>query len=412
MASTSSSRVIQLHHCRPEPNRPPSPSRNSGSSLGRAPPSAVKTTPVRMVATRMPASAAGAVGRLPGHAHPGQEVVTRAARLVEHLVAAVAVVADGRAADQHRTAGDRARPGSRPAARCRGSGSRAARACARRSSAGRRCRRRPGSRPRRRRPARRRRWCRPPDPSGAPTRRRPPVGAPPGPPRGRRPARRATRAVPMRPVDPGDGDLHGANLYYRRAMADDGAVPWGVEKKRRRRGRAPALHHQSAGGGGLVAVLVVLVLQNTNNANLHLLLFTVAYPMWLVLGGIMVVSFLAGWLFGGDAASRSTRRLEVPLDAVAGVEHVGRRARRSRRGRRRRGRRAARPRRPARRSGGRRRPRVTPVGSCSVGDVRVGRAAPRRPARPAGRRRVVTATRGRRRCSACRPGRAAGSAGR
>jgi uncharacterized integral membrane protein len=58
-------------------------------------------------------------------------------------------------------------------------------------------------------------------------------------------------------------------------------------------------------GGGLVAIVVVLVLQNTNNANLHLLLFTVAYPLWLVLGGIMVVSFLAGWLFG---RARGTRR--------------------------------------------------------------------------------------------------------
>jgi uncharacterized integral membrane protein len=48
----------------------------------------------------------------------------------------------------------------------------------------------------------------------------------------------------------------------------------------------------------LVAVLVVLILQNTSNANLHLLLFTVSYPLWLVLGGMVVVSFLAGWLFG------------------------------------------------------------------------------------------------------------------
>jgi uncharacterized integral membrane protein len=57
-------------------------------------------------------------------------------------------------------------------------------------------------------------------------------------------------------------------------------------------------------GGVLVAVVVVLVLQNTNNANVHLLLFTTSYPMWLVLGGIMVVSFLAGWLIGGRRARR------------------------------------------------------------------------------------------------------------
>jgi uncharacterized integral membrane protein len=52
----------------------------------------------------------------------------------------------------------------------------------------------------------------------------------------------------------------------------------------------------------LVAILVVLVLQNTGNADVHLLLFTVSYPLWLVLGGMVVVSFLAGWLFGGHRA--------------------------------------------------------------------------------------------------------------
>ena len=48
----------------------------------------------------------------------------------------------------------------------------------------------------------------------------------------------------------------------------------------------------------LVVVLVVLVLQNTSTASLHLLLFTVSFPLWLLLGGMVVVSFLAGWLFG------------------------------------------------------------------------------------------------------------------
>ena len=56
--------------------------------------------------------------------------------------------------------------------------------------------------------------------------------------------------------------------------------------------------------GGLVAVLAVLVLQNTSNANVHLLLFTASYPMWLVLGGIAGVGFLAGWLFGGRRRRR------------------------------------------------------------------------------------------------------------
>ncbi len=58
-------------------------------------------------------------------------------------------------------------------------------------------------------------------------------------------------------------------------------------------------------GGGLLAVVAILVLQNTNNANLHLILFTASEPMWLVLGGIMVLSFVAGWLFGGRRRKRT-----------------------------------------------------------------------------------------------------------
>lgn len=61
MAPTSSSRLIQLHHCRPEPMRPPRPSLNSGSNLASAPPWGLSTMPVRRCATRMPASSAGAV---------------------------------------------------------------------------------------------------------------------------------------------------------------------------------------------------------------------------------------------------------------------------------------------------------------------------------------------------------------
>jgi len=61
-------------------------------------------------------------------------------------------------------------------------------------------------------------------------------------------------------------------------------------------------------GGVLVAIVVVLVLQNTNNANVHLLLFTASYPMWLVLGGVMAVSFLAGWLFGRSRGARRQDR--------------------------------------------------------------------------------------------------------
>ena len=53
--------MIQLHHWRPEPRRPPSPNRNSGSVLLIAPPPSPITKPVLIVANRMPASAAGAV---------------------------------------------------------------------------------------------------------------------------------------------------------------------------------------------------------------------------------------------------------------------------------------------------------------------------------------------------------------
>ncbi len=54
----------------------------------------------------------------------------------------------------------------------------------------------------------------------------------------------------------------------------------------------------------LVVILVVLVLQNTSTASLHLLLFTVSFPLWLLLGGMVVVSFLAGWLFGSHRRGR------------------------------------------------------------------------------------------------------------
>ena len=57
--------------------------------------------------------------------------------------------------------------------------------------------------------------------------------------------------------------------------------------------------------GGLIAVIVVFVLQNTNSANLHLLLFTTSYPLWMVLGGVASLGFLAGWLFGGRRRRRA-----------------------------------------------------------------------------------------------------------
>jgi uncharacterized integral membrane protein len=54
----------------------------------------------------------------------------------------------------------------------------------------------------------------------------------------------------------------------------------------------------------LIVVVVVLILQNSNSADVHLLFFTHSSPLWLVIGGTMVVSFLAGWLFGGHRARR------------------------------------------------------------------------------------------------------------
>ena len=54
----------------------------------------------------------------------------------------------------------------------------------------------------------------------------------------------------------------------------------------------------------LVVVLVVLVLQNTSTTHLTLLLFQVSFPLWLLLGGMVVVSFLAGWLFGSRRRGR------------------------------------------------------------------------------------------------------------
>ena len=60
MAPTSSSIEIQLIHCDPEPSRPPRPSLNGVSILGRAPPRADSTMPLRRWLTRIPASLAGA----------------------------------------------------------------------------------------------------------------------------------------------------------------------------------------------------------------------------------------------------------------------------------------------------------------------------------------------------------------
>ena len=63
VAATMSARVTKLHHCRPSPSGPPSPSRKSGSIRLQAPPSLDITRPVRVWTTRMPASRAGSAAR-------------------------------------------------------------------------------------------------------------------------------------------------------------------------------------------------------------------------------------------------------------------------------------------------------------------------------------------------------------
>jgi len=57
-AATHSDSPIQLITWRPDPIRPPRPSRNNGSSLPSIPPRGDSTRPERSVQTRMPAAAA------------------------------------------------------------------------------------------------------------------------------------------------------------------------------------------------------------------------------------------------------------------------------------------------------------------------------------------------------------------
>jgi uncharacterized integral membrane protein len=54
----------------------------------------------------------------------------------------------------------------------------------------------------------------------------------------------------------------------------------------------------------ILAVLVVFVLQNAHTADVTLFVTTFSFPMWFVLGGTVIVSFLAGWLFAGRRRSR------------------------------------------------------------------------------------------------------------
>ena len=67
-AATVSGSDTQLHHCRPLPIRPPSPSLKGVSMRSSAPPSDERTIPWRKLTTRIPASRAGSVAA--SHARP------------------------------------------------------------------------------------------------------------------------------------------------------------------------------------------------------------------------------------------------------------------------------------------------------------------------------------------------------
>src|SRR4029450_12246101 len=106
-----SSRLIQLIHWRPSPRAPPRPSRNGNSIFASAPPAGRRTIPIRSVAPRDDpepqrddADAAVACpggGRLPCARDLGEVAGPRPALFREDLVAAVAVVAGRRGADEH-----------------------------------------------------------------------------------------------------------------------------------------------------------------------------------------------------------------------------------------------------------------------------------------------------------------------
>ena len=106
MAPTSSSSVIQGHHCRPLPSGPPSPSLISGSSRPNAPPGGDITSPVadHRDPDRRPRHA-GSVSASHARTTSARKPSPPGGLLGELLVAAVAVEADGGAADEH--AGER-----------------------------------------------------------------------------------------------------------------------------------------------------------------------------------------------------------------------------------------------------------------------------------------------------------------
>ena len=100
MSPTSSARWI--HGCQksPLPSGPPAKSRNGRTSCGNAPPPVASTMPVRITTTRARGRAAHAAS---SHSRRDvrEEARPRPGRLVEHLVAARAVVPDRTARHEH-----------------------------------------------------------------------------------------------------------------------------------------------------------------------------------------------------------------------------------------------------------------------------------------------------------------------
>ena len=99
-ARISSSRVIQLHHWAPDPNRPPMPSLNSGNSLGARPLLGQNKTGASADHPDAGLCRGGCFG-LPADAERCEEVVTWRALFCQDLVDSVTVKANGRCAHQH-----------------------------------------------------------------------------------------------------------------------------------------------------------------------------------------------------------------------------------------------------------------------------------------------------------------------
>ena len=100
MSAISSSMWIQGNHCVPLPTRPPAPRRKTGSTLRRKPPSRESTAPLRSTTTRSPMLGGAHRFLFPVARELGEKAGARRRGLGEDLVAAIAVVADRRRADQ------------------------------------------------------------------------------------------------------------------------------------------------------------------------------------------------------------------------------------------------------------------------------------------------------------------------